>query len=136
VNVKKYQQAFLALLPGNGCYIAFEPTSSSYLYKKIISFVFFLPISSTPLPNSSSYFCFSLPLPSAPLPIKVYPCPYLSTIQGEFLEPQPSSGFELHPGYISLVREQPFSGAKNEDPHDHLWGFKKLCSCLVIPGIP
>jgi hypothetical protein len=73
--------------------------------------------------------------------MKGYPCPYLSTIQGEFLEPQPSSkptttsGFELHLGYIALVREQPFSGAENEDPHNHPREFEELCSCLVIPGI-
>jgi hypothetical protein len=73
--------------------------------------------------------------------MKGYPCPYLSTIQGEFLEPQPSSkptvasGFELHPGYIALVWEQPFSGAKDEDPYNHLQEFEELCSCLVIQGI-
>jgi hypothetical protein len=54
--------------------------------------------------------------------MKGYPCPYLSTTKGEFLEPQPSSMptiafvFEVHPGYIALVREQLFSEAKNEDP--------------------
>jgi hypothetical protein len=64
--------------------------------------------------------------------MKGYPCPYLSTIQGEFLEPQPSSkptvasGFELHPGYIALVGEQPFSGAEDEDPYDHLQEFEEL----------
>ena len=32
VCVKKYQQAFLAPLPGNGCHIFFKPNSSLYLY--------------------------------------------------------------------------------------------------------
>jgi hypothetical protein len=73
--------------------------------------------------------------------MKGYPCPYLSTTQGEFLDSQPSSkpttasSFELHPGYIALVQEQPFSGAKDEDPHNHLREFEELCSCLVILGI-
>jgi hypothetical protein len=62
--------------------------------------------------------------------MKGYPCPYLSTIHGEFLEPQPSSkpttasSFELHPGYIALVWDQPFSEAEDEDPHDHLREFE------------
>jgi hypothetical protein len=34
-----------------------------------------------------------------------------------------------------LVRDQPFFGAEDEDPHDHLREFKELYSCLVIPGI-
>jgi hypothetical protein len=73
--------------------------------------------------------------------MKGYPCPYLSTIQCEFLEPQPSSkhttasSFELDPGYIALVPEQPFSIAESEAPHDHLREFEELCSCLVIRGI-
>jgi len=73
--------------------------------------------------------------------MKSYPYPNLSTIQGEFLEPKPSSkptitsGFKFHPSYIALVRKQSFFGAKNEDPDDHLWEFEELCSCLVIPGI-
>jgi len=33
VNVKKYQQVFLVLLPGNGCRIDFESSSSSYIFK-------------------------------------------------------------------------------------------------------
>jgi hypothetical protein len=86
-------------------------------------------------------FCFSLPLPSPLLLMNGYPCPYLSTIRGEFLEPQPSSkpnttsSFEVHPGYIALLRAQPFSGAENEDPHNHLREFEEVCSCLVILGI-
>ena len=41
VNVKKYQQAFPAPLPGNGCCIAFESSSPSYIFKtKNIRFLF------------------------------------------------------------------------------------------------
>jgi hypothetical protein len=53
--------------------------------------------------------------------MKGYPCLYLSTNQGEFLDPQPSSkpttasGFELHPGYIAMVCEQLFNGAEKKE---------------------
>jgi len=65
----------------------------------------------------------------------------LSTSEDEFLEPSTSSrlfttsGYELHPCFIAMVRAQTFSGLENEDPEHHLQAFKELCSCLVIPGM-
>jgi hypothetical protein len=50
----------------------------------------------------------------------------LSTPKGEFLEPPQSSkpitasGFELHPGIITMVWEQPFSGFDDKNPYHHL----------------
>ena len=56
VNVKKYQQAFLAPLPGNGCRIVFESSSSSYIFKtKKNLFSFSLPLSSPLLPIIVSF---------------------------------------------------------------------------------
>ena len=65
----------------------------------------------------------------------------LSTSEDEFLEPSTSSrlfttsGYELHPCFIAMVRAQTFSGLKIEDPDLHLQVFEELCSCLVIPGM-
>ena len=65
----------------------------------------------------------------------------LSTSEDEFSEPSTSprpfmtSGYELHPRIIAMVRAQTFSGLESEDPDLHLQGFEELCLCLVIPGM-
>jgi hypothetical protein len=61
-----------------------------------------------------------------------------STPKGDMLEPPPSSqpiltdGYKLHPAFITMVREKPFSGLKYENPYTHLREFEHLCSCLAI----
>ena len=65
----------------------------------------------------------------------------LSVPSVEFLEPPQSSkpitasGFELCPGFIAMVREQPFSGYELENPYHHLREFEQMCSCLSIAGM-
>ena len=61
----------------------------------------------------------------------------LSTPKGEFSKPPSptSSGYELDPGFIEMIRKQPFSGKISEDPYDHLQEFKELCSGLVVLGM-
>ena len=65
----------------------------------------------------------------------------LSTSEDEFSDPSTSSrpfttsGYELHPRIIAMVRAQTFSGLESEDPNLHLQVFEELCSCLVTPGI-
>jgi hypothetical protein len=50
----------------------------------------------------------------------------LSAPKGEFLEPPKSSkliiasGYELRPGFIAMVREQPFPGFDNDNPYHYL----------------
>jgi hypothetical protein len=64
-----------------------------------------------------------------------------ATPKGDHLEPPLSShsietsSFELHPGFIAMVREQSFSGDKDESPSSHLREFEQLCSCLLIAGM-
>jgi hypothetical protein len=62
-----------------------------------------------------------------------------SASKGEFAEPPPkpnlSSGSELHPGLIALVRTQSFSGLENKNPCRHLLEFEEMCSCLSISGM-
>jgi hypothetical protein len=65
----------------------------------------------------------------------------ISTPKGDYLEPPPSShsittsSYELRPDFIAVVREQSFSGDKDESPYSHLREFEQLCSCLMIARI-
>jgi hypothetical protein len=71
--------------------------------------------------------------------MKPTPNPTLSASKGEFLEPPSkpkiSSGYELCPGFIAMVRAQPFSGQENENPCNHLLVFEEMCLCLSILGM-
>jgi hypothetical protein len=64
-----------------------------------------------------------------------------SAPKGESLEPPQSpkpittSGYELHPNFIAMVRDQSFSGKEDENPYTHLWEFEQLCFCLYIAGV-
>ena len=82
-------------------------------------------------------FSFSLFLPQPPQPMEQPSFPQLSTLKGEFSKPLSSSSsrHELGPGFISMVRQRPFSRVINDDPLDHLQEFEELCSSLVIPGM-
>ena len=65
--------------------------------------------------------------------------PYPSASKGEFSKPPPkpnfSSGYELRPGLIAIVRAQPFSGHYNENACNHLLEFEKMCSRQSISGM-
>ena len=120
VNVKKYQRAFLAPLPGNGC--------CSYLRTLFACVFFLLPF----LLSLLLFYPYTMSHPSIH---------QLSTSEDEFLEPSTSpkpfiiSGYELHPSIIAMDRGRTFSGLGIEDPHHHLQEFEELCLCLVIPGM-
>ena len=85
------------------------------------------------------FFCpFFFFYPYTMLPSSIH---QLSIPEDEFSEPSTSSrpfttsGYELHPRIIAMVRAQTFSGLENEDPDHHLRVFEELCSYLVIPGM-
>jgi hypothetical protein len=65
----------------------------------------------------------------------------ISAPRGDHLEPPPSShptktlSYELHPALIALVRENSFTGTKEESPYIHLRGFEQVCSIIVIEGM-
>nr|CAE01871.2 OSJNBb0028M18.4 [Oryza sativa Japonica Group] len=65
----------------------------------------------------------------------------LSAPRGKFYEPPPSlvpiytTGYEIRPELISMVRENPFSGFDLENPYHHLRDFEQVCSCLKIRGM-
>jgi hypothetical protein len=69
-------------------------------------------------------------------PIYKYSAP-----KGDMLEPPPSlhpiliDGYKLHPAFIAVVWDNPFSGLNDENPYTHLREFEHLCSCLTIAGM-
>jgi hypothetical protein len=101
--------SFLVLLPGNGSYFDSEPSSSVHhpIY---------------PIDSNPTVFDFSAP-------------------KGDLFEPPSSSypikthGYELRPALIALVRENSFSGTKEESPYIHLRGFEKICLIIIIEGM-
>jgi hypothetical protein len=101
--------SFLVPLPGNGS--CFDPEPSSSVYHPIYHMDF-----------GPTLFVISAP-------------------KGDHLEPPPSShpittsSYELRLGFVAMVREQSFSGDKDECPYSHLRKFEQLCSCLVITGM-
>jgi hypothetical protein len=64
-----------------------------------------------------------------------------SALEGKFLEPATSShpikakGYEIHPDFISLVKELNFAGGLDENPYKHLQDFEKICATLMISGM-
>jgi hypothetical protein len=64
-----------------------------------------------------------------------------SAPEGKYLEPATSlhhieaEGYEIHPNFISLVREFNFAGGLDENPYKHLQYFEEICATLMISGI-
>jgi hypothetical protein len=64
-----------------------------------------------------------------------------SAPDGKYLEPATSShpikaeGYEIHPDFISLVRELNFAGDLDENPYKHLQDFKEIYVTLMISGM-
>ena len=71
--------------------------------------------------------------------MKPTPNATLSTSKGEFPEPPSkqkfSSGCELRPVLIAMVRAQAFLGYYNENPCHHMHEFEEMHSCLCISGM-
>ena len=65
----------------------------------------------------------------------------LSVPRAGFFEPPRSSkpihttGYEISPAFIAMVRELAFSGVASENPYHHLREFEQLCTCLSISGM-
>ncbi len=64
-----------------------------------------------------------------------------SVLKGKYLEPATSShpieaeGYEIHPDFISLVKELNFAGGFDENPYKHLQDIKEICATLMISGM-
>jgi hypothetical protein len=69
------------------------------------------------------------------------PIYYYSAPEGKYLVPATSSftieaeGYEIRPGFISLVRELNFAGGSDENSYKHLQDFEKFCATLMMPGL-
>jgi hypothetical protein len=59
-------------------------------------------------------------------------------LEGKYLElatslhPIEAEGYEIHPDFISLVRESNFVGGLDENPYKHLQYFEEICATLMI----
>jgi hypothetical protein len=64
-----------------------------------------------------------------------------SVPEGKYLEPATSlhpieaEGYEIHPDFISLVRELNFAGGLDENSYKHLQDFEEICATLMISGM-
>ena len=120
ICVNKYQQAFWHHC--RGTVVVLEPNEVI-----CVSFSFYQPHNH--LTTTITYHMDSTP-------ILKYSAP-----KGESLEPPQSSrpilinGYELHPAFIAMVREQTFSREEDKNPYVHLREFEQLCSCLDISGM-
>jgi hypothetical protein len=69
--------------------------------------------------------------------------PYLlfSALKGKYLElatlshPIEAEGYEIHPDFVSFVRELNFAGGLDENPYKHLQDFEEICATLMILGM-
>jgi hypothetical protein len=64
-----------------------------------------------------------------------------SAPEGKYLEiatsshPIEAEGYEIHPDFISLVRELNFARGLDEHPYKHLQDFEEICATLMISGM-
>jgi hypothetical protein len=62
----------------------------------------------------------------------LHPYLYFFISGGNYLEPATSShpieaeGYEIHPDFISLIRELNFAGGLDENPYKHLQDFEEI----------
>jgi hypothetical protein len=60
-----------------------------------------------------------------------------SATEGKYVEPamslQPieAEGYEIHPNFISMVRELNFAGGLDENLYKHLQDFEEICATLM-----
>jgi hypothetical protein len=59
----------------------------------------------------------------------------LSLKPAESSKPILSSGYELSPELIPMVKDQSFSNKVNENPYSHLREFEQICACIQIEGM-
>jgi hypothetical protein len=59
----------------------------------------------------------------------------LSLKPAESSKPILSSGYELSPELIPMVKDQSFSNKVNENPYSHLREFEQICACIHIEGM-
>ena len=69
-------------------------------------------------------------------PIYQYATPMSARLEPpKSIEPILTPGYELHPCFIKLIRDQSFSGEGNENPYSHQQEFAQTYACLCIAGM-
>jgi hypothetical protein len=69
-------------------------------------------------------------------PIYSFPAPEGKYVESATsLHPIEAEGYEIHPDFISLVRELNFAGGLDENSYKHLQDFVEICATLMILGI-
>jgi hypothetical protein len=69
------------------------------------------------------------------------PIYYFSAPEGKYLEPATLShpieaeGYEIHPTFVSLVREMNFVGGSDENSYKHMQDFEEIYATLMISGM-
>jgi hypothetical protein len=53
-----------------------------------------------------------------------------SAPKGKYLE-----GCEIHPNFVSLVRELNFAGGLDANPYKYIQDFEEICATLMISGM-
>jgi hypothetical protein len=51
------------------------------------------------------------------------------------LHPIKAEEYEIHLGFISLVRELNFTGGLDVNPNKHLQDFEEICATLMLSGM-
>ena len=93
------------------------------------------------VPSRPRIFLFFFLLPLPPALMEQPSIQDLSAPTGKFLEPPPSeypilsSGYELCPNLIAMVREFSFPRLDGENPYHHLQEFEQMCSCYAFVGM-
>ena len=124
ILVKKYQQAFLAPLPG-------KATGLEFIRLDLLARLFLVILSSL------SFFRHILSLPSTTMghkSIRYFSAPSTANVATGPNAINGDANFELKPALITMVQASPFCGKAHEDANAHLQYFLEICSTFTIKG--
>jgi hypothetical protein len=125
IDVKKYQQAFLALLPG-------KATDIEFIRLHLLARLFIVIL------VSLSFFPHILSLPYtiiADKSIRDFSTPSAANVATGSNVINGDANFELKPVLITMVQANPFCGKSHEDANAHLQYFLEICSTFTIKGV-
>ena len=122
IDVKKYQQAFLSLLPG-------KATGIEFIRLNLLARLFLVILSSL------SFFLISCHYP--PQPWAISPFVFFSTPSATNVATGPNvingdANFELKPALITMVLASPFCGKAHKDANGHMQHFLEICSTFTL----
>jgi hypothetical protein len=125
IDVKKYQQAFLASLPR-------KATDIEFIRLNLLARLFLVIL------VSLSYFPHILSLPYtiiADKSIHDFSTPSAANVATEPNVINGNANFELKPALIMMVQASPFYAKAHKDTNAHLQHFLEICSTFPIKGV-